>query len=280
MSEFDKHQLIEKVVQLAQQAGEAILAIYKSEEYEIKTKEDESPLTTADLAANEIIEKSLRSLTENWPVLSEESESISYEERKSWEYYWLVDPLDGTKEFIARTDEFTVNVALIHNGSPIMGVVYVPVTGVCYYALKGEAAYKQALGKERELISVRPCADEKIVVTMSRRHDPDRVKALLDQFKSFDIVVCGSSLKFCLIAEGAADVYFRYGPTSEWDSAAAQCVVEAAGGAVLTMDMQSLCYNAKDSLINPPFIVIGDGKKDWAELLELLKGVKNVKKPG
>ena len=259
--------LLEPVAALALKAGNEILAVYNSEEFSIQEKDDKSPLTAADLASHHAIVDGLTALTADIPVLSEESASLPFSERSSWQRYWLVDPLDGTREFIKRNGEFTVNIALIDAGVPVLSVVHVPVSGVSYLACKGQGAFKQEPGSERQAITVRKLGDGPVMVVGSRSHRGDSLISFLEKLGEHDMVGMGSSLKLCLVAEGAADLYPRLGPTSEWDTAAAQCVVEQAGGFVTDTDMKPLRYNTKDSLLNPFFLVFGDDSRDWSAYL-------------
>ncbi|WP_444926192.1 3'(2'),5'-bisphosphate nucleotidase CysQ [Microbulbifer sp. TRSA002] len=268
--------LLEQVIEICKRAGEAILEVYHSSaELEVETKKDDSPVTAADLAAHKVLEPALAQLIEGVPVLSEEQEMPSFEERSQWQRYWIVDPLDGTKEFIRRNGEFTVNVALIENGEPVLGVVYVPVLNITYAGCKGEGAFKRDTNGETEIRvrPLRPRLDNSEVVELvaSRSHGTGTVDQLVQRIESeLGAVECknmGSSLKLCLVAEGAADLYPRLAPTCEWDTAAAQAVVEAAGGIVVDEEFNLLRYNTKDSLLNPFFYVIGDSSFDWQSLL-------------
>jgi 3'(2'), 5'-bisphosphate nucleotidase len=258
-------ELLKEIEQLSVAAGQAILKIYESGDFGVDHKADDSPLTKADLASHQVIVAGLKALTPETPVLSEESADIPFEERQSWQKYWLVDPLDGTKEFIKRNGEFTVNIALIEQGKPVMSVVYVPVSGVIYSAAQGVGVFKVAEGK-RSSIMVMKNSRFKPTVVGSRSHMSDEVKAYLDRLGQHELVSMGSSLKFCLVAEGKADLYPRLGLTSEWDTAAAQCIVEQAGGRVVTLDGEPLMYNTKDSLLNPHFMVYGDKSRDWVNI--------------
>jgi 3'(2'), 5'-bisphosphate nucleotidase len=272
-------QWVDDVIDISRRAGNAIMSVYEGGEIQISLKTDESPLTQADMASHQIITENLQQLTPNIPVLSEESDSLSYQIRSRWETYWLVDPLDGTKEFINRNGEFTVNLALIHNGIPVLGVVYVPVKKVLYLGVQtnvqtgGESrAFKQIADLPPEEIVVRPiAANGKLTVVASRRHGSEALESALEKLRrKFPEVVTtnmGSSLKICLVAEGAADIYPRLAPTCEWDTAAAQAVVEAAGGIVVDAELNVLRYNTKDELLNPHFYVIGDKEYDWNSTL-------------
>jgi 3'(2'), 5'-bisphosphate nucleotidase len=256
-----KH-LLEQVIKLSIQAGEDILTIYNTD-FTIDTKDDQSPLTTADLASHHCLVAGLEKLSPKLPIQSEESSHLPYSERQQWANYWLIDPLDGTKEFIKRNGEFTVNVALIQGNRPILGVVYVPVSGVCYYAAEGLGAWKQSGTQEPESISVRKQAVRPLTVVGSRSHQTEELASYLGRLGAHELVSMGSSLKLCLVAEGKADLYPRIGLTSEWDTAASQCVVEQAGGKVTDLQGQVLAYNTKEAYLNPYFLVFGDESHDW-----------------
>ncbi len=249
---------------LAAQASERILEIYATA-FSVTAKEDDSPLTAADLASHQTIVAGLRELTPNIPVLSEESATLPFAERQFWLRYWLVDPLDGTKEFVKRNGEFTVNIALIDNHEPVLGVVRVPVTGLCYFAARGYGAFREEPGQPPQPIAVKPLpAGEPARVVGSKSHGGPGLQKFVAALGPHHLVTIGSSLKFCQVAEGAADVYPRMGLTSEWDTAAAQAIVEVAGGCVVSAETgQPLRYNTRDSLLNPYFIVYGDAGRDW-----------------
>jgi 3'(2'), 5'-bisphosphate nucleotidase len=253
--------LLPHVIALARRAGDAILAVY-AQPFEVSAKDDRSPLTQADLRSHEIIVQGLRALTPDTPVLSEEASAIAYDERRSWRRYWLVDPLDGTKEFVSRNGEFTVNIALIEEHAPVLGVVHAPVQDVTYSGVRSGGAFRHE-EQQAQRIEVRAQAASPLLIVGSRSHRGDSLDRVLPKLEPFELVAVGSSLKFCLIAEGSADFYPRLGPTSEWDTAAAQAVVEAAGGAVVKLDGATLDYNAKPDLLNPHFIVYGDRSRDW-----------------
>lgn len=259
------NELLSQIEALAVKAGDAILEVYESGDFGVDHKSDDSPLTKADLASHKVIVHGLENLTPDIPVLSEESAKIPFEERKTWSKYWLVDPLDGTKEFIKRNGEFTVNIALIENGKSILSCVYVPVTKVSYTAAVGIGVFKRENGKKSS-ISVMKNSRFKPTIVGSRSHMSDDVKEYLERLGQHELVSMGSSLKFCLVAEGKADLYPRLGLTSEWDTAAAQCIVEQAGGHVVTLDGEPLQYNSKDSLLNPHFMVYGDVSRKWTEI--------------
>ncbi len=257
---------LDAVRALSVRAGAKILEIYNTE-FSVANKDDKSPLTAADLASHRTIVEGLRQLTPDIPVLSEEGAGSAFEERSRWPRYWLIDPLDGTKEFIKRNGEFTVNIALIEDQVPVLGVVYVPVSGVTYAACRGKGALKSTPESGDRAIHVRRLTGGPVAVVGSRSHGGDSLNAFLDKLGDHEIVSMGSSLKICLVAEGAADVYPRLGPTSEWDTAAAHCVVEQAGGQLTDLSMRRLRYNTKESMLNPHFLVFGDGGRDWSAYL-------------
>jgi 3'(2'), 5'-bisphosphate nucleotidase len=257
--------LLPALLRIARRAGEAILEVY-GRDFSVTQKEDNSPLTQADLASHVIIRDALAELTPDIPLLSEESASIDFETRSGWPRYWLIDPLDGTREFVNRNGEFTVNIALIDDHSPACGVVHVPVSGVSYTGIAGLGAQCHPKdGQPRDIAVRRPCADPLIVVG-SRSHANPKLEQFLAALGDYRLVSMGSSLKFCLLAEGKADFYPRLGPTSEWDTAAAHAVVIAAGGRIVKLDGQPLEYNRKESLLNPEFLVIADPDRDWLGL--------------
>ncbi|MFP5440981.1 MAG: 3'(2'),5'-bisphosphate nucleotidase CysQ [Gammaproteobacteria bacterium] len=274
--------LLDDVVAIARRAGDAILAVYnRPGDIAATGKQDDSPLTEADLAAHRVIVDGLAALATGWPLLSEEgTDQIDAATRLSWPRYWLVDPLDGTKEFIKRNGEFTVNIALVDDGVPVLGVVHVPVTGVTYLGLAGaglagpeladRGAWKIEAG-ERRAIRTRTLAEAKAagkpVIVASRSHGIDALAPVLvaieQRIGAFRTANLGSSLKICLVAEGKADLYPRLGPTSEWDTAAAQAVLQAAGGAMVDSTFAPLRCNTKESLLNPHFLALGGGTADW-----------------
>lgn len=261
-------------IELARLAGQKILEIYETD-FHIENKKDNTPVTTADLVANELIVQALSKLTPHIPVLSEESDEIPYEERAAWDTYWLVDPLDGTRAFIEKTGEFSVNIALIHHHNPVIGVIYSPVKKCCFYACKGNGAFYLSDGNQARSIQV--CAQypgneaRKIIVAGTSSARCPALQTFLDnlekEFNGYELKYMGSSLKSCMVAEGDADIYARLGPTSEWDTAAAQCIVEEAGGFITDTNMQSLMYNTKESLLNPDFFVFGDTSIYWQRFL-------------
>ena len=283
-------QYLPSILMAAKRAGEEILKVYNGK-VSVTLKADQSPLTEADQASHQVIEHALTAIAFSaapgspsayLPVLSEEGKKIPYSERRAWEYFWLIDPLDGTKEFIKKNGEFTVNIALIHDAKPVLGVIHVPVTGVYYFAAQGHGSYimqdndvlngstktaeeglKAILHHSRQLPLGAPAVDQlkprKLVIAGSRSHASPELESFVNNMKKthgeVDFVPAGSSLKFCLVAEGRADLYPRLGPTMEWDTAAGQIIVEEAGGSVQRTDVsEPLKYN-KENLLNPWFIV-------------------------
>lgn len=263
--------LLQGVLAIAERAGAAILEIYDAPgQVDVITKADDTPVTAADHAAHDVILAGLRALTPDLPVLSEEAAPEDFALRRQWSRYWLVDPLDGTKEFINRTGEFTVNIALIEGHEPVLGVVTVPVKRLAYVAARGEGACKVEQGQWQR-IGIRKVPPGALAIAGSRRHGAERLEPILRRIEAAGIQVnmtsMGSSLKFCLIAEGRADCYPRLGPTSEWDTAAAQAILQEAGGSVVSTDFQPLTYNTKASLLNPEFYALGDPDFPWATYL-------------
>lgn len=266
--------LLDQIIGIARDAGEQILGVYHREDgFNTEIKDDNSPVTEADLAAHNVIYPELTAIDQTVPVLSEESEIPDYETRARWERYWIVDPLDGTKEFIKRNGEFTVNIALIENGVPVLGVVYVPVLNIVYAGAQGLGAIKITEDGESEIRcrALDSLAGLPLAVVASRSHGSEAVEKCVEKlekkFGAVDRKSMGSSLKLCLVAEGAADIYPRLAPTSEWDTAAAQAVVEAAGGIVVDSDLKVLRYNTKADILNPYFYVLGDRDQQWDSIL-------------
>ncbi|HWS76744.1 MAG TPA: 3'(2'),5'-bisphosphate nucleotidase CysQ [Thermomonas sp.] len=249
------------VIALAREAAAAILAVYDSASFEsdaaIEHKDDRSPLTAADLASHRCIVDGLRVLTPAIPVLSEESRGLEIAARREWNTFWLVDPLDGTREFIKRNGEFTVNIALVEDGVARFGVIQQPVTGALWHGAPGHGAYRREDDADIA-IHARIPARHPLRIAASRSHRDARTQALLNGLPGSEVVGCGSSLKFCRIAEGGIDLYPRFGPTSEWDTAAGQAILEAAGGAVLDPRGRPFRYNQRETLLNGDFLAFGD----------------------
>ncbi len=258
---------LEAVRNLASMAGEKILEVYQTE-FSVEKKADQTPVTQADLAANEVILAGLKALTPDIPVLSEEDNIPAFSERSKWQRYWLVDPLDGTREFIQKNGEFTVNIALIENQQPVLGVVYAPVLQVMYYALKGKGSYKTSAHNSAEKIHVAKHCAKPVRVAGSQSFTNNEFIAFVHNLPEYTVINLGSALKSCLVAEGGADVYPRFGLTSEWDTAATQCILEEAGGYLVDLSLQPLRYNTKDSLLNPHFVAFGDNQMEWVSYCE------------
>lgn len=246
--------LINDVLAIADTAGKQVMAIYQTD-FEVHTKEDDSPITAADMASHHVIVDGLGALTPDIPVLSEESASAPWAQRQSWSRFWLVDPIDGTREFTNRTDEFTVNIALIENGQPVLGVVTAPALKEAYWGVIGQGAWKRdPEGSVRELKATKPPAKKRVVA--SKSHLNEETREFINNLGDHVLVQAGSSLKFCRIAEGAADIYPRLGPTCEWDTGAAHAVLAAAGGKVTRLDGTPLLYG-KEDVLNPHFVASG-----------------------
>ena len=252
-----------KVNTISIQAGKVILDYYNSS-YDVTVKHDNSPVTSADLAANDYIEQQLELLTPEIPRISEESAELPYQERKHWEYVWLIDPLDGTRQFIKNKPDFTVNIALIHNRQPVLGSIYLPVERTLYYACHQAGAYKQIHQKNSEAIQVCQMPPRALRVCANQSGHSETMRYFLDTVNTYQLISRGSSIKSCLIAEGSADVYPRIGPTWEWDTAAAQCILEQAGGWITDLSQERLRYN-KPNLLNPSFIAHACQQRDWHE---------------
>lgn len=254
--------LLPRTVSLAHKAGEAVMEVYSQAEVVTTYKEFDSPLTCADMASHDLIVKDLSAFSPTMPVLSEESKTVAYDARREWRTFWLIDPLDGTKEFIQRNGEFTVNIALVHDGRPVLGVVHAPAIDVTYFAAEGVGAFKQVAKTKTSQIAVGEYQSERLKVVVSRSHPSKELETLLNRIGPHECIAMGSSLKICLVSEGAADLYPRLGPTMEWDTAAAQCVVETAGGTITDLSGRALKYNKSD-MHNPDFIVTGARAFQW-----------------
>jgi 3'(2'), 5'-bisphosphate nucleotidase len=253
--------LLTDLAALARSAGAAILEVYESD-FAVETKEDRSPLTEADRRSHAIIRDGLARLSPALPLLSEESTPEEPARRRTWTRYWLVDPLDGTKEFLKRNGEFTVNIALVDGHRAVLGVVLAPVLNRLYLGAVGYGAWREEQGRS-EKIAVRPASASSLRVVGSRSHASGALAKYLEGLGPHELTPMGSSLKICLVAEGSADIYPRLGPTSEWDTAAAQAILESAGGRMIDLTGQPLRYNTKDDLLNPHFLAFGDDRRDW-----------------
>ena len=263
-------ELLQVAKTAALNAGTSIIDIYDSGDFDSFNKADDSPVTTADYKANEIITQYLKEHSPDIPIMSEESKHESLEIRKNWARYWLIDPIDGTQEFIARSGDFAINIALIENNEPAIGVIYWPVGETLYFASKGHGAFKES-PKEDKQIFVRKLADPEsgeVLVAISRRQPEDRVMSRMTKERIYSTIPLGScSLKSCFIAEGKADVFLRIGITGEWDTGASQCIVTEAGGKILSAEFEPLTYNRRKSLLNPDFVVLGDQRVDWEQIV-------------
>jgi len=262
---------LEQLESIARDAGSGILSVYESDDFDVESKGDGSPLTRADRLAHEIIVAGLAKLTPEIPVVSEESGREEMQARLAWDLFWLVDPLDGTKEFIKRNGEFTVNIALVHQGRPVFGVVYAPVLNSCFSGGSGYGAWRvDGDDRNRSEIAVAGKSDGVMTVVASRSHRGEAVEAFIanvtERFGAPEVRSMGSSLKICLVATGEADIYPRLGPTCEWDTAAAHSVVLGAGGNVTNVCGEPLVYNKAD-ILNPWFLVFGSEDCDWPELV-------------
>ncbi len=249
------NELLDPVETLCREAGKRILEVFRRD-VKVQKKSDESPVTEADLSAHRVLSSGLSGLL-NVPILSEEGELPGLAVRGAWERYWLVDPLDGTRQFIRGSEDFSVNVALIEGHQPVLGVVYLPAHGLCYRAASGAGAQSQDGSDERRDITASTARSPLRVVVSTARSGPKQ-KTLLELLEPTDVMLRGSSWKSCLVADGTADLYPRFGPTCEWDTAAAQCIVEEAGGIIVSETFKPLTYNRRESLINPSFFVFGD----------------------
>ena len=258
-------ELEKAILQIARDAGDAIMQVYQ-QDFTVEFKDDNSPLTAADTAAHHIIEQGLNILTPSMPVLSEESADIDWQTRKIWPRYWLVDPLDGTREFVKKNGEFTVNIALIEDGRATFGVIYAPASKILWWGDEVQGAFVQQDGVTKK-ITVDKTPRGSLRVAASRSHLDATTAAALARMGEAEPLSMGSSLKFCRIAEGAMDVYPRFAPTSEWDTAAGQAILEAAGGVVLNLDGSPFRYNTKDSLLNPHFIALANADLPWRSWL-------------
>jgi len=249
-----KSDLIEQLIGISKEAGKAILEVYNSD-FDYELKEDLSPLTKADTLSHNIICERLEVLTPDIPILSEENSNIPFDVRTLWKQYWLVDPLDGTKEFIKKNGEFTVNIALIENNTPIFGIIHVPVTNETYWGSSTKGSFYIKSNNQETKLSVEKKIRNQVRIVASRSHPSKMLDALLEEIGEYKIITKGSSLKFCLIAKGQADIYPRLGPTSEWDIAAGHAIVKFAGGSLLTIERKPMQYNLTENNLSPYFVV-------------------------
>ncbi|SET23405.1 3'(2'),5'-bisphosphate nucleotidase CysQ [Thalassotalea agarivorans] len=262
-------ELLQIAIASAKKAGEQVLKHYHAGDYTKEIKEDDSPVTSADIAANDVLMAELKRLTPDIPIVSEEVGALPLAERVTWQRYWLLDPIDGTGEFILASGDFAVNVALVENHWPAIGVIHAPEHRLTYYAQKGVGAFKDN-GESAIQIKVEPYTkDRPIKVAVSRRQELNLMGQYLNKDFRFEYVALGScSLKNCLIAEGGADCYLRIGPTGEWDTGASQCILEQAGGSIIDSEFKQLSYNQRDTLMNPDFISLGDPNFPWHDIIK------------
>lgn len=262
--------LLELAKKAAVEAGKKVMEIYKSGEFESFSKEDNSPVTSADYKANEVITDLLSNVLTPLPIMSEEQNNGLLADRRNWQQYWLIDPIDGTKEFIVKSGHFAVNIALIDNNEPVIGVIYWPVNDTLYFASKGEGAFKHHQN-QTESIHVREMDDpltDDITVAISREQPSKWVMSRMNAERNYKTVPLGScSLKSCIVAEGKADIFLRIGETGEWDTGASQCIVSEAGGKICSVAFQPLTYNQRDVLTNPDFVVTGDPRVNWQSIV-------------
>lgn len=271
MPEDTHESLLTLAKSIAREAGEAVLSIYDKGDFDAYQKDDDSPVTSADYLANDIINKRLKEATPHIPILSEENQNAGLKEREHWDRYWLIDPIDGTQEFIARSGDFAVNIALVENNKPVIGVIFWPPGQTLYYASEGQGAFKECPQGERQ-IHVRKLEDPKssvVMIAISRRQSRDKVLSRLCAKRVYQTLPLGScSLKACFIAEGKADVFMRIGVTGEWDTGASQCIVSEAGGLIMAANFEPLTYNERHTLENPDFVVMGDQRVPWQEIIQ------------
>lgn len=268
------HHSIAELLEIAKEAaciaGQEVLDIYDKGVFEEYEKEDQSPVTSADYRANDIIMKMLKEQTPDIPVMSEETPQLSLAERIKWTRYWLIDPIDGTQEFIARSGDFAINIALIEHNKPVIGVIYWPAGETLYFASRDHGAYKRC-NIETKKINVREFkvpSEDVIMIAISRRQSREKVFERMSQKRIYQTLPAGScSLKSCFIAEGKADVFMRLGVTGEWDTGASQCIINEAGGRIVAATFDELSYNQRDSVENPDFIVLGDQRVNWKGII-------------
>jgi 3'(2'), 5'-bisphosphate nucleotidase len=257
------NELLEPCIKLAEQAGDAIMAIYQQGDIDKQQKQDNTPVTKADLAANEVLVSGLNALDPSTPIMSEETPIPPLTERQHWQRYWLLDPMDGTGEFILESGDFAVNIALIENNQPVLGVIHWPTKGITYFASANNGAFKREAGNDTQIFVASP---SELTLAVSRRQKIAAVSQYLNT--QFTTVALGScSLKACIVAEGKADCFLRIGPTGEWDTGASQIIVEEAGGCITDAEFNPLTYNQRESTENPDFIVMGHADWEWQKMI-------------
>uniref|UniRef100_A0A486XNH9 3'(2'),5'-bisphosphate nucleotidase CysQ n=1 Tax=Rheinheimera sp. BAL341 TaxID=1708203 RepID=A0A486XNH9_9GAMM len=261
--------LLDPVKTAAREAGAELWQLYQSGDFQQQQKADASPVTSADLAANRIIIDRLSELTPDIPIISEESQLAPLTQRQHWPRYWLIDPMDGTQEFVARSGDFAVSIALVEHGWPALGVIYWPKEDVLYYASRGNGAFKQQRNLINRIYVNKHQAGDRLKIAISRRQPLQPIVDLLQSKDEVEYIALGScSLKSCLVAEGKADCYLRLGPTGEWDTGAVHVIVEEAGGKILDSEFIPLSYNQRDTLANPDFMVMGQASMPWPQLIK------------
>ena len=272
-------EILEEVRTIARVAGDAIMSVY-ARNFNVELKADHSPVTEADRSADGIISSRLAQLHPVLPVLSEESAPTPWEERRRWRRYWLVDPLDGTKEFVKRNGEFTVNIALVEDHRAVLGVVLAPALNLEFSGALGEGAWRREAdgplmpAQVAASVHASEAQSAPLNVMGSRSHPGPGLSAFLARLGPYELNPMGSSLKVCMVADGRADIYPRLGPTSEWDTAAAQAILESAGGGMIDLAGQPLRYNTKDRLLNPHFLAVGDLERDWLSAVQKSAGMR------
>lgn len=263
--ELTLHPFLEPCISLARQAGDAIMALYQQCDIGAEQKADNSPVTKADFAANAVLEKGLHALAPDIPIMSEETPIPPLSARQHWQRYWLLDPMDGTGEFILQSGDFAVNIALIENNQPVLGVIHWPAKGTTYYAVEGLGAFKRTGEHSEQIFVAKP---NTLTLAVSRRQALSKVEPYIQ--RDFDTLALGScSLKSCIIAEGKADCFIRIGPTGEWDTGASQVIVEQAGGCIRDLNFDPLTYNRRESTLNPNFIVMGHPDWQWRSVISI-----------
>jgi 3'(2'), 5'-bisphosphate nucleotidase len=268
-------QLLTIALESSKKAGIEVAKHYSRGDYTSEIKEDNSPVTSADIAANDVLMAELVRLTPDIPIISEEVGALPLQERKEWSRYWLLDPIDGTGEFIIGSGDFAVNVALVENGWPVIGVIHAPDHQLTYYAQKDVGAFKESVNGCEQIFVEPYDGKRKIKVAISRRQKLSLMGQYLNDAFEFDYIALGScSLKNCLISEGGADCYLRIGPTGEWDTGASQCILEQAGGTILDSEFNALSYNLRESLLNPDFVSMGSRDIPWQEIIKPHRAIR------
>lgn len=266
---MNDERLLAIAIDSAKKAGDEVLSYYRQGNFTAQLKQDDSPVTSADIAANNIIMEQLKLLTPDIPIISEEVGPLPLNERGKWSRYWLLDPIDGTGEFIIGSGDFAVNIALVENGWPTIGVIHAPDHHLTYYGQKHLGSFKDNGSASKQIFVAPYHGERKIKVAISRRQELSLMGQYLNTEFDFEYVALGScSLKNCLIAEGGADCYLRIGPTGEWDTGASHCILEQAGGSIIDSEFNPLSYNQRDTLLNPDFISLGDEQFPWQQIIK------------